>query len=52
MVKLKNDHFKNGVKKFYENTVKKNKCLPRPPDIFRAGREEIPCWGLNPAAAG
>ena len=28
MGKLKNDHFKNGVKKFCEKTVKKNICLP------------------------
>lgn len=27
MVTLKNDHFKNGVKKFYEKTVKKNKLF-------------------------
>jgi len=26
MVKLKNDHFKNGVKKFCEKTVKKINC--------------------------
>ncbi len=27
MVKLKNDNFKNGIKKFYEKIVKKNKLL-------------------------
>ena len=34
MVKLKNDHFKNDVKKFCEKTVKKNKLLERSEFLF------------------
>ena len=34
MVKLKNDHFKNGVKKFYEKTVKKNKLFEQSEFLF------------------
>jgi len=31
---MKNDHFKNGVEKFYEKIVKKNKLLERSEFLF------------------